>query len=121
MSTELLLAIIGLLSAPVASWLSTKLTRRKYDTEIAKLRAEAADARAHANNKELENARLGNEIIMQNIVRPLEAQIKSLRADVNKFRRAIEKIPACPHSVECPVSRELLDDEKNGHRNIADE
>ena len=69
MSTELLLAIIGITAAPVTSWLASKLTRQKYNTEIARLRA------ADANRKELENVRVGNEIIMQNIVHPLEVQV----------------------------------------------
>ena len=55
MSTELLLAIIGITAAPVTSWLASKLTRQKYNTEIARLRAEVAAARADANRKELEN------------------------------------------------------------------
>ncbi|WP_278756998.1 hypothetical protein, partial [Alistipes putredinis] len=53
MSTELLLAIIGITAAPVTSWLASKLTRQKYNTEIARLRAEVAAARADANRKEL--------------------------------------------------------------------
>ena len=75
MSTELLLAIIGITAAPVTSWLASKLTRQKYNTEIARLRAEVAAARADANRKELENVRVGNEIIMQNIVHPLELSL----------------------------------------------
>lgn len=120
MSTELLLAVIGILSAPVASWLASKLTRRKYDTEIAKLHADVAAARADANRKELENARLGNEIIMQNIVRPLEAQVKRLNTNVTRLEKALGRISLCPHAADCPVSRELLDDEKNNVGNAAD-
>ena len=111
MSTELLLAVIGVASAPLASWLASKLTRRKYDTEIAKLRADVAAARADANRKELENARLGNEIIMQNIVRPLEVQIKRLNTNVSRFEKAVQKIPTCPHAALCPVAYELRDTE----------
>ena len=54
MSTELLLAIIGITAAPVTSWLASKLTRQKYNTEIARLHVEVAAARADANRKELE-------------------------------------------------------------------
>ena len=114
MTTEVLLAIIGLLSAPVASWLSTKLTRRKYDTEIAKLNAEVANAKADATTKELENARLGNEILMDNVVHPLETQIKRLNSNVSRLERAVGKIPTCPHAVNCPVSAELRASEKDG-------
>ena len=37
----------------------------------------------------------------------------TIRRDVDKFRKAIEKIPGCPHANECPVSRQLWDDEGN--------
>lgn len=114
MSTEVILALIGLLATPVAAWLSSKLTRRKYDTEIAKLNAEVAKAKADANNRELANARLGNEIIMQNIVHPLESQIKRLNNNVSRLEKAVGKIPACPHAADCPVSAELRAGEKDG-------
>ena len=91
MSTELLLAIIGITAAPVTSWLASKLTRQKYNTEIARLRAEVAAARADANRKELENVRAGNEIIMQNIVRPLEVQVKRLNTNVSRLEKAVGK------------------------------
>lgn len=113
MSAELLLAVLGILAAPLTAWLSSKLTRRKYDTEIARLRADVAAAWADANRKELENARLGNEIIMQNIVHPLEAQIKRLNTNVTRLEKAVGKISNCPHAADCPVSHELLAIEKN--------
>jgi len=108
MSWELIMAIIGMASAPVASWLASKLTRGKYDAEIERLRAEVATARADADGKELANARLGNEIIMNNIVKPLETQIKRLNTNVTRFEKAVAKIPACPHNAICPVTSELL-------------
>lgn len=59
MPAEIILALIGIAATPVAAWLSSRLTRQKYDTEIAKLRAEVASAKADANRKELENAPAG--------------------------------------------------------------
>ncbi len=107
MTTEIVLAAIGIVSTPVAAWLTAKLTRQKYNTEIAKLRAEVASAKADANRKELENARLGNEIIMQNIVHPLEGQVKRLNTNVSRLEKAIGKVSTCPHAAECPVILEL--------------
>ena len=98
MSTELLLAIIGITAAPVTSWLASKLTRQKYNTEIARLRAEVAAARADANRKELENVRVGNEIIMQN---------KRLNTNGSRLEKAVGKISLCPLAADCPVSHEL--------------
>ena len=79
MSTELLLAIIGITAAPVTSWLASKLTRQKYNTEI----------------------------FMQNIVHPLEVQVKRLNTNVSRLEKAVGKISLCPHAADCPVSHEL--------------
>lgn len=107
MTTEIILALIGIAAAPVAAWLSSRLAKQKHNTEIAKLRADVAAARADANNKELENARLGNEIIMQNIVKPLEGQVKRLNTNVTRLEKALSKVSTCPHAAECPVILEL--------------
>lgn len=114
MSTEILLALIGIASTPITSWLASRLTRQKYATEIARLQAEVATTRAEANSKELANVREGNEIIMQNIVRPLELQVKRLNTNVSRLEKAVGKISLCPHAADCPVSHELLDAEKHG-------
>ena len=106
MSLEIWLAIIAIVAAPVGSALTAVLMRRKYNTEISKLKSEV-------RGSELENVRTGNDILMSQIVEPLRTELKHLRADVNKFRRAIEKITVCPMAAECPVSRELRADEKN--------
>ena len=94
MSTELLLAIIGITAAPVTSWLASKLTRQKYNTEIARLRAEVAAARADANRKELENVRVGNEIIMQNIVHPAGKTTEYECFKTGKSRRQNFSLPS---------------------------
>lgn len=41
------------------------------------------------------------------IVIPLESQVEKLRTEVNQLRDAIQKIPECPHSGNCPVRDEL--------------
>jgi hypothetical protein len=119
MNIEIWLAIIAIVATPTTGWLASKLTKGKYNAEIGRLRAEVSEAKANAEKKELENARLGNEIIMENIVRPLETQIKRLNKNVSRLEKAVDKIPACPHSAECPVTAELLanaesDDDKHG-------
>ncbi len=112
MNVELILALVAIVATPITAWLTSKLTKSKYNAEIGRLHAEVEAAKADASNKELKNAQLGNEIIMQNIVRPLEVQIKRLNTNVSRFEKAVAKIPACPHSADCPVTDELRGNEK---------
>ncbi len=107
MNIELWLAIIAIVSTPVGGAIGAVLMRRKYKVEIDKQLTEVT-------SNELENVRQGNDILMKQIVEPLKTEIKYLRTDVNKFRKAIEKIPGCPYSPECPVSAQLQSDETGG-------
>ncbi len=118
MTPQIALAVIAALSAPLASWLTSVLMRQKYTAEIAALRADVDKKNSEIQGNELRNVRQGNDILMQQIVEPLRIEIKSLRSDVNKFRRAIEKIHTCPLHADCPVRHELQNGEKtpaDGH------
>ncbi|MEG2599743.1 MAG: hypothetical protein RSA66_09760 [Muribaculaceae bacterium] len=116
MSTEVWLAVIAIVATPLGGWLGAKLMRDKYRVEIDGLKADLRRKTSDTRTVELNNVREGNDILMTQIVEPLKVEIKYLRNDLNKFRRAIEKISGCPHGVDCPVSRELLPDEKGGER-----
>ena len=127
---NLLIAIIGTsaIATPLGAWLSSKILRQKYDIEIEKRRAEMEEKLAAVRKSELENVRIASEMLMSDIVNPLHSELQLLRKDVNKFRRAVEKIPSCSHADTCPVSRELFNAEagdaprggKNGKQGRAD-
>lgn len=72
-----------------------------------KAKAEARQAEENAEGTELDNEQKAAGIVMEYIVKPLKAEMTSLRREVTKFRKAVEKIPACPYANECPVSLEL--------------
>lgn len=93
MTTEVLLALIGIVTTPIAGWVGAVLMRKKYKTEIKSLQADVEKKRADNQGVELDNVRQGNEILMEQIVKPLKLELKYLRHDVNKFRKAVEKIP----------------------------
>ena len=116
--TTILLAIIGssAISGSLGAWLGSVLTRDKYKAEIDALRADVASKLSAVENSELDNVRKANQMLVETVVEPLQKEITSLRRNVDKFRKAIEKIPGCPHAHECPVSRELWDDENNDDR-----
>lgn len=111
--TTILLAIIGssAISGSLGAWLGSVLTRDKYKAEIDALRADVASKLSAVENSELDNVRKANQMLVETVVEPLQKEIKSLRRNVDKFRKAIEKIPGCPHANECPVSRQLWSDE----------
>lgn len=95
------------ISAPLGVWLGSVLTRDRYRTEIEQLRADVQDKLANVKSTELDNVRKANDLLVESIVTPLKTEIKSLRRDVEKFRKAIERIPSCPESDTCPVSLQL--------------
>lgn len=111
--TTILLAIIGssAISGSLGAWLGSVLTRDKYKVEIDALRADVASKLSAVENSELDNVRKANQMLVETVVAPLQKEITSLRRNVDKFRKAIEKIPGCPHANECPVSRQLWSDE----------
>ena len=107
-TTIIVSAIVAAISAPLGAWVNSKILRQKYDIEIGKLRAEMEEKLSAVKKSELDNVREASQILMENIVKPLKTEIQSLRKDVNKFSKAVEKIPSCPMADKCPVSRELL-------------
>ena len=107
-TTLIVSTLVAAVSGPLGAWINSRILRQKYRIEIGQLRAEMQDKLAAVKSHELDNVRKASDILMENIVKPLEKEIKSLRKDVDKFRKAIEKIPSCVMADSCPVSRELL-------------
>lgn len=112
LTTLIVSGIVACVSAPVGAWVSSKILRQKYNLELGQLRAEMESKLSAVRKSELDNVREASDILMDNVVKPLKTEIQSLRRDVNRFRRAIEKIPSCPVADTCPVSRELLGTEE---------
>lgn len=113
-TTIIVSAIVAAVSAPLGAWVNSKILKQKYEIEVGKLRAEMEEKLSSVKNSELDNVRKASDILMENIVKPLKTEIQSLRRDVDKFRKAVEKIPSCPMADNCPVSRELLNSETVG-------
>lgn len=116
LTTLIVSGIVAAVSAPVGAWVSSKILRQKYNLELGQLRAEMESKLSAVRKSELDNVREASDILMDNVVKPLKSEIQSLRRDVNRFRRAIEKIPSCPIADTCPVSRELLVEEDGGEQ-----
>lgn len=93
-------------SGGLVTLLTIKATRHKAE-------AEADNTEAQAEGAKLENDEKASQIILQYVVEPLKKEINALRKDVRALNRAIAKISDCPHADDCPVRRELQNNENN--------
>lgn len=101
-----------LTAVPIGVWVGARLVRAKYQTEIDDLRADVKKKLADAQNQELENVRKAADILVANIVPPLEAQIKKLNNEVARLNDVLESIWGCPHIDVCPAKYKLLQPQK---------
>lgn len=62
---------------------------------------------AETRGKDLENEEKASQIVIEYVVEPLKKEMNSLRRELQRFRKAVEKISSCPMAKECPVSIEL--------------
>lgn len=74
---------------------------------LVTLRSTRKKASEEARSIEIDNSQKLLSNFEQFIVEPLKREVNALRRDVRRLNRAVEKIPACPHASQCPVSREL--------------
>ena len=79
---------------------------------LVTLRSQRAKAQEEAKSLALDNDKKVSEMVNEYFVEPLKKDIASLRKQVSRLTRAIEKIPSCPHSADCPV-KNALDETEN--------
>ena len=68
-------------------------------------------AKEEAESVALDNEKKLSEMIKEYFVEPLKKEITSLRRTVSRLTRAIDRIPSCPHSADCPVKDSLNETE----------
>lgn len=87
---------------------------------LVTLRSTRKKAAEEARTIEIDN----NQKLLSNfqsfIVEPLKKEVNALRKDVRRLNRAVDKIPACPHAAQCPVSRQLQNDTDDTADDIRD-
>lgn len=74
---------------------------------VATLAASKRKAKAEAGHAEMDLAKDYVDQFRDNVVVPLQKEVKGLRRDVKGLKNAVSKINNCPHSNECPVLDEL--------------
>lgn len=111
--------VAAIITAPLSSWLTAKLLRKKYDAEVDALHAQVEAAKAGTRGDELENVKKAMSILMEQVVEPLKKEINAIRKELARLRRAVEKANRCPfvgHAGVCPVLGELRrTEEVEGH------
>lgn len=107
---EIISLAAAIITAPLSSWLTAKLLRKKYDAEVDGLRAQVEASKADTRGDELANVKEAMSILMEQIVEPLKKEINAIRKELARLRRAVEKANRCPfadHADACPVLYEL--------------
>ena len=79
---------------------------------VATLKSQQKKAKEEAESIALDNEKKLSEMINEYFVEPLKKEITSLRRTVSRLTRAVERIPSCPHSADCPV-KDALNETKN--------
>ena len=80
---------------------------------LATLRSQQEKAKEEVKSIALDNDKKVSDMVNEYFVEPLKKDIASLRKQVSRLTRAIEKIPSCPHSADCPVKDELDETENS--------
>lgn len=107
---EIISLVAAIITAPLSSWLTAKLLRKKYDAEVDSLRAQVEASKADTRGDELANVKEAMSILMEQVVEPLKKEINAIRKELARLRRAVEKANRCPfadHTNACPVLGEL--------------
>ncbi len=117
MDTEVILAIIGAFVTPIVGWaVNVVLMRRKYIAEVDKLKAEIDSVKKSSSGVNVDNTQKLIDMVITNVVTPLESEIKKLRLSNGRLTRAIDKIADCPTPDTCPVKAEIRRQETNNDK-----
>lgn len=96
--SNIILGILTLLGG--CGWL---IDRKKHRQEIESLKAD---------NRQ-KDMNLSKDYVTEwrtYIAEPLQREVGELRQEVAELRNAIQRIADCPHSGNCPVRQQLLDE-----------
>lgn len=93
--TEVILGMTTLLAA--CGWFTSgRMHRKQVDEQEIKNR-----------KSEMDLGKAYVEEFKENIVKPLQSEIKGLRRDVKNLQKAVDRISDCAYADSCPVRAEL--------------
>lgn len=117
-TTSIIALITAIISAPLSSWLTNILLRKKYKAEVEQLKAQIDGKKAETRSDELENVKKAMSILMEQVVEPLKKEINEIRKELVRLRKALGKVNDCTHRDACPVRNELCKQETGEHIRI---
>lgn len=100
---EIILTVTTLVSAN--GWFQSRKQRKAKEADFLEIAAK----------QNIENAQSVVDMFQRAVVSPLKKEVKYLRCELKTFRLAVEKIPNCPASADCPITEELKN--KNNFEN----
>lgn len=87
-----ILMYLGYILAPLGSLLTWYVSRGQSKKELDRLQAEIEGLKKTNTGVDISNIKATAEILTENVVKPLEKELKSVRRELSKFRKAIEKV-----------------------------
>lgn len=109
---------IGYIVAPLGSVITWYFSRAQSRKELERLQAEVEGLKKTNTGVDIANIKSSTDILIENVVRPLEKELKSVRRELSKFRKAIEKVKSCQYEDECPVKDQLYKLEDHDDENV---
>ncbi len=109
--TEVILAVIGMMSGWVSYWLD----HRKHKQEVKNMAAEAAAIEAETKRKYMDLAKMYVDEFTKNIVRPLEKRVEELTNEVKELKDELEMVKkgTC-YCADCPDRVSVLSKQGDG-------
>ena len=74
---------------------------------LLKLKSYRKQAAAESKSAELAADQTALQQFQEYVVTPLKKEVSSLRCEVRKFRRAVDRIQDCEYKERCPVNEHL--------------
>lgn len=79
---------------------------------LTTLKSARKQAEEQAKGVSLDNDTKASQTLIEYVVNPLKMEMKTLRREITRFRKAVETIPTCKYADDCPVDKSLHTDEE---------
>lgn len=109
---------IGYILAPLSSVFTYLFTRKQSDKQLEKLKEEVSTLQKTNTGVDIANIKASTDILIINVVKPLERELQGVRRELNMFRKAVSSIKSCQYEDDCPVKEHLYKSQDNDNKNV---